>query len=338
LKPIPQPQRARRKLTATHHVKPLVLLVTNKFDVTTDFVVAALRRLGAPFIRLNTEDLFTKWNVTWTNEDAVLQRDAEIFRLRDVRSVYYRRPKTPNPGDGISPDAVPFAVKETRALLQNLLSNIDAHWISSVQATERAENKLLQLQVARHLGFRTPDTLITNQAATAEAFVAEHGATVVKPLSNGWLTDDPPRIAFTTSITPEMMAGLAEAIACSPHLLQERIDKKFDIRVTVVENSVFACRIYSQDHEETRTDFRVANTLDFRLEHELKALPKAIDDLCTRLVKAFALNFGAIDLVEGIDGYTFLEINPNGQWAWIEQLTGAPISAAIATSLARTLL
>jgi len=46
------------------------------------------------------------------------------------------------------------------------------------------------------------------------------------------------------------------------------------------------------------------------------------------------LRFSAIDLVEATDGdFWFLEANPNGQWAWIEQRTGAPVSAAIATAL-----
>ena len=48
------------------------------------------------------------------------------------------------------------------------------------------------------------------------------------------------------------------------------------------------------------------------------------------LVKALGLCFGAIDLVLTPDGrYVFLEINPSGQWEWIESLTGLPISEAL---------
>ena len=49
------------------------------------------------------------------------------------------------------------------------------------------------------------------------------------------------------------------------------------------------------------------------------------------LVRRLGLAYGAIDLVLTPDGrYVFLEINPNGQYLWIEQLTGLPISEAIA--------
>jgi glutathione synthase/RimK-type ligase-like ATP-grasp enzyme len=42
------------------------------------------------------------------------------------------------------------------------------------------------------------------------------------------------------------------------------------------------------------------------------------------------LSYGAIDLVRGLDGVTyFLEVNPLGQWLWIEDLTDVPISEAI---------
>jgi glutathione synthase/RimK-type ligase-like ATP-grasp enzyme len=52
------------------------------------------------------------------------------------------------------------------------------------------------------------------------------------------------------------------------------------------------------------------------------------------LVQALGQCFGAIDLVLHPErGYVFLEINPNGQWGWIEEFTGLPISAAFAELL-----
>jgi glutathione synthase/RimK-type ligase-like ATP-grasp enzyme len=39
------------------------------------------------------------------------------------------------------------------------------------------------------------------------------------------------------------------------------------------------------------------------------------------LVKKLGLEFGALDLIVTPDNeYVFVEINPNGQWAWIQQL------------------
>ena len=42
------------------------------------------------------------------------------------------------------------------------------------------------------------------------------------------------------------------------------------------------------------------------------------------------IKFGAIDIIKTPkDEYVFLEINPNGQWAWIEMQTGQEMSDEI---------
>jgi glutathione synthase/RimK-type ligase-like ATP-grasp enzyme len=59
-------------------------------------------------------------------------------------------------------------------------------------------------------------------------------------------------------------------------------------------------------------------------------LPPEIQDKCVRLVEQLELSYGAIDMVLTPEGrYVFLEINPNGQYLWIEEQTGMPISAAL---------
>ncbi|MDQ3698554.1 MAG: hypothetical protein M3373_11110 [Gemmatimonadota bacterium] len=63
-------------------------------------------------------------------------------------------------------------------------------------------------------------------------------------------------------------------------------------------------------------------------------LPEKVEALCVELLTELNLCFGAIDIVRAPDGeYVFLEINPNGQWAWVEERTGLPISDAIADLL-----
>ncbi|MCA1693463.1 MAG: hypothetical protein LC749_01330 [Actinobacteria bacterium] len=108
----------------------------------------------------------------------------------------------------------------------------------------------------------------------------------------------------------------------------------WELRVTVVGDQVFACRIESQVTESTRIDWRrydLENT-----PHVAHRLDPDIERRCVVLTRHFGLEFSAIDLIVTADGETvLLELNPNGQWAWIEELTGLPISAAIADVLAR---
>jgi len=53
------------------------------------------------------------------------------------------------------------------------------------------------------------------------------------------------------------------------------------------------------------------------------------------LMRRLGLVYGAIDLRLTPDGrYVFLEINPAGQFLYVEQQTGQPIAAALAALLA----
>jgi glutathione synthase/RimK-type ligase-like ATP-grasp enzyme len=55
-----------------------------------------------------------------------------------------------------------------------------------------------------------------------------------------------------------------------------------------------------------------------------------VQERCVRLIERLELCYGAIDMILTPDGrYVFLEINPSGQYLWIEMETGLPISAAI---------
>ncbi len=116
-------------------------------------------------------------------------------------------------------------------------------------------------------------------------------------------------------------------------MVQEYVPKDVELRVTIVGRKVFACAIHSQDSELTKHDWR---KYDFgNVRHELCTLPGEVEQNLIALLRFWNLSYGAIDLVRTPDGrYVFLEINPNGQWGWIEELTGAPIAETIAETLA----
>lgn len=118
-----------------------------------------------------------------------------------------------------------------------------------------------------------------------------------------------------------------------PVIFQEYIAKKLELRITVVGSQVFACALYSQECPslEGRIDFR-SNIHDIR--HEPCQLPEEIERKCVLLVKELGLQFGCIDMIITPAGeYVFLEINPNGQWLWIQDRTKMPIAKAIAELL-----
>lgn len=221
-------------------------------------------------------------------------------------------------------------MREGRALLRSLYAQLQCPWISPQAAISSAEAKPHQISVASQIGFNVPDTLVTNDPLNARRFVLENGPVVLKAASYGDLGRG--RVLHTT-LLPEWLDDYNEEIRTAPHLLQRFVDKVYDYRVTVVDRHVFACRIHSQSFLDYSVDMR-RGLSDMRMQHDKVDLPTELAGLCADIVAKLGLRFGAIDIVEDKTGkYWFLEINPNGQWAWIQDRTGTPIATTIAEAL-----
>jgi glutathione synthase/RimK-type ligase-like ATP-grasp enzyme len=200
----------------------------------------------------------------------------------------------------------------------------------------RAEAKLRQLQLAQRLGLRVPDTLITNDVDEALAFISAREGDVIAKAPSVVLARallDKAVLAYTRTIKPRDLAAIG-AITHVPVMLQSRIGKRLELRVTVVGERVFAAEIHSQTTRRTRDDWRQYDHAHTPMRAH--ALPVLVADQCRALVRELGLRYGAIDLILTPEGdYVFLEINPNGQWTWIEDAVGLSITSALCDELMR---
>lgn len=214
-------------------------------------------------------------------------------------------------------------------------------WVSHPDAIRSASVKPEQLRRASALGFPIPRTCFSNDPVYIDAFFEACGGperVVYKPYNPMMFTlpgDKRLGVVYTTRLTSRATDRLAEVRWC-PGIFQEWIPKRRDIRVTVFDRAVYAVGIASQDHDSTRDDWRAypwANSDEFPL-HAPMTLDDEISRRCVELVQSYDLKFGAIDLVESVTGETlFLELNPNGQWAWVEERTGLPMTSALVDTL-----
>jgi len=323
--PLSTPRRATS-------AEPLPLIVTNRGDHTADFLIREFEKRKAPFLRFNTEDLGNAARLTWRSSGQhCLRIDEESYELSQFRSVWYRRPVTPRIVDGDDPNLHAWASQEAREALQGLWSSHSAVWVNHPTANYAAGFKQEQLIRAASIGFRVPDTLVTNCLDDAMGFIDSHSGDVVcKPLRMGRLSiDGEEKLFFTSVITAEDLEQVADG--GEPYLFQALVPKQYDIRVTVIGGTCFAARIESQLDATSQVDWRRRGS---DLAHKMEKLPEEIERRCVALVAGYGLQFGAIDLARASDGeYSFFEINPNGQWAWIEQLTGLPLRSALADLL-----
>lgn len=303
----------------------MIIIVTNRQDHTADFLILELQRRQVDYVRFNTEDFPQHVQVVWQIDDTGLSGCFSFPKaqvdFKDIRSVWYRRPVPPMPSADIDdPVAYEFALAESQASLNGIWRSLDCFWVSHPDNLRKAEFKLYQLKVAAQVGFQLWPTMVTNSPETAQAFYHDQdGRVVYKPLRRGRLVrGESVSLIYTNPIGPCEAESLGR-VMYAPSLFQKYVPKHVEIRVTGIGNKVFAVEIHSQDRADSRHDWRRGDTAHLR--HGLHLLRFDVESKCVALVRALGLAFGAIDLILTPEGeYVFLEINPNGQWAWIQQL------------------
>ncbi len=323
-----------------------ILIVTNRADVHADIVSAKLAGAGVAPFRLNLDEFPGHFSVTlelvggrWEGALSHLVT-GDTLAVCDIGAVWMRKKASFRfLSADLAEQERAYAEGETEHVLFSLLYSLDCYWMSHPAALRAASWKGEQLLRAARLGFRVPPSLVTSRRASVDAFRARMAGDIVfKALSSPTLggADVAPeqRIAgslATTRITDEHEAEL-DAVTELPCFFQQHVPKRYELRVTVIGERVFAARIESQADPRTVTDYR-----DFSAEirYAVERLPPEIDRRCLELVRSYDLTYGAIDLIVTPTGeHVFLENNPVGQFLFVEELVPElDLSGALAACL-----
>lgn len=316
-----------------------ILIVTNSREIAVDQVCNYLSKLKTYFVRINTDFLYKDTNNISVFLDEEYQSGNIFFdqcglTLSEIGVVWYRRPLYKQ--NGLC-DQFEFVEGELSSFFWSFLSNLDVRWVNSPWVATRLleHNKLHQMKVASSMGLLIPKTLISNNFNDILSFVSNlpNGA-IVKTIHSKIIKMNEGQDfgIFAQPINTEMVKKFKKDFSISPVMIQEYIKKSIELRITVVGNRIFSCAIHSQDSKRTMHDWR---RYDFEnVKHEIYELPKNVEEKILKFTHYFKLNFAAIDMVLTPSGeYIFLEVNPSGQFGWIEKLTGMPIAESIANLL-----
>jgi glutathione synthase/RimK-type ligase-like ATP-grasp enzyme len=309
-----------------------VVIISEPSDVHAQSVAGALARAGEDAVRiLNFADLPQRIRVDMALSNArgsgfaLTFDDGERLRLEEVRSFWWRRPQAFGIPSGLAPHAHQFALTELSTALQGMWQASEALWVNDIVRDAAAAHKPWQLELARQIGLSIPDTLITTDPDNARAFWdARGGAVVYKPFLqtfHSWRE--------TRRLRAEDMA-LIETVRLAPVIFQELVPGAADLRVTVIGSEIFPAAVNIE---------RMEYKLDVRLNqqaYERHELPAPVCEKLLLLMQRLGLEYGAIDLRLTPDGdYVFFEVNPAGQFLFVEHACGLPISEALAAHLMR---
>ena len=274
-------------------------------------------------------DFHVKSNAHQTN----IIVDNNHYNIENFRSVWYLKPYLPS--ELICYPVVEYRefikkqFKDSRESLFNLLSH--KKWLPNPHKMFEFSNKVTQLNLATKCGFDIPNTLVTSNPITAKKFIAENDEVIVKQLaSNISLFVD--KTIFSNILKHEDVEEI-DSLKLAPCIFQEYIEKEFEMRVTYINGKIFAVKIDSQKDKNTRIDWR-------KKPHEKSILIEpCILDIETqnkiyKFMKMSNLNFGCFDFIMATNRKTyFLEINPNGQWYFLDENTRHGIAFEIADYL-----
>ncbi|MBZ6253600.1 ATP-grasp ribosomal peptide maturase [Streptomyces olivaceus] len=313
-----------------------VLIIAAHDDWPTDRIVLELETRGVDVFRMDTADFPQQLVLAgridqgraWTGDLTTKHRTVELSR---VGAVYYRAPGAFRFPEGMSGPEERFAAAQARAGLGGVLSALECRWVNHPTAMARAEYKPVQLAAARACGLHIPPTLLTNRPDDVRAFAAEVGGPIVcKPVASPVLIEGGQlKSVYTQRLVPEDLEDL-RGVDTTAHLFQAWAPKAYEVRLTIAGDRMLAAAIHAGSeaaHADWRSDYG-------SLTYTTTTVPDSVAAGVRRLMDRLQLRFGAADFIVGPEGqWTFLEVNPCGQWDWIQGATGLPIAEAIADEL-----
>jgi len=312
-----------------------VLIVTNDHDEHADAVILELTKRGVPVFRFHPEDFPHACSVSIEIQDGrilgELRNADHRVAFDDICAAWYRRSRNLYMG-GVSRTSEKlddYVKTQSTATVVAVCAGLETLWVSHPFKLRRGEVKALQLAEASRAGLKIPHTLISNDPARAATFIDALGDTecAIKPLIAVGVTDDQ---GYRLPLTTTLPAGHPlESLSLAPTMLQPYVDKAFELRCVVIGDKIFSAKMDSQADEKSRIDWRGGDPA-----HEIFHLPEHVEASIHRLMDSFGLNFASLDMIVTPEGeYVFLELNPNGQWLWLEFELGMPLVASMADLL-----
>jgi hypothetical protein len=310
----------------------VILAVSHPRDLHARAVLEALARRGAEASLLDLSDLPARGRLALAYGRAggrELRLDGRPpVGAAGVSALWWRRPQLPRAPARLGAARRAFAERQTLAAVVGWVASLEpqARLVNHPWRDDAAGQKTFQLAAAGRAGLRLPQTLVTSDPAEARAFLAQQGrAGAVQKAVQATRTD----WRQTRAVGARGAAGVRD-LRHAPVILQQRVPG-VDVRATVVGDRLFAAEI----------DARRSTSPDDYRGHERSCrfarcrLPAAVERGLRVLMAELGILYGAADFRRGADGgWYFLELNPGGQWLFVEQRTGQPISEAVAGLLA----
>ena len=315
----------------------MIFICSTNTDDSTSNVIDWLLYYKKKFIRLNDGKRIQKLSIYLSNSLTKISMDS--FNSNSINSYWYRRGSFEiatnfftNLKNPVKKKLNWFYYRESQGI-QELVNYYLKTEVPSINSFEDNKlNKLIALFEAKQFGLKIPPTLITNNKTELTNFIGKHKQIVVKAISQGFSYQFNKKDYFfhTTLISKNDLKEFPDTF--NPILVQEALEKKYELRIFFLNDKFYASAIFSQNDEKTRIDFRNYNTTRPNRVVPYK-LPESLKTQLKGLMRKLNLNSGSFDIVVNKKGYFFLEVNPIGQYNQVSDPCNYNLDQIIALNL-----
>ncbi len=305
-----------------------VLVLTNAADATSDYLCSRLADGEVPYVRFNTDVDCETARLVYNEGGHNLSWKGQHLSPTQVSAVVLRRPKPIGLGSAADEQSKGHASLEWSEGLEGFLAHIETvKWINHPSRNCMASHKIEQLTRAKRYNLSVPSTTVTNSQDVAKGFVeSQKNGVVVKPMSSGYIErESGDSIIYTREFHKTNLIHL-ESLGTCPVMFQEKIRKRTDVRVTVLDEAMIAIEMNRiESSGEQVLDIRRDNMRN--IQYGRIEIPDSIRTNLRALLVSYGLRFAAVDFgISKTGEWVFFEINPNGQWAWLDLEADAGIS------------
>lgn len=305
----------------------MILLLSEERDITSTLVALWLLAQNVDYTRINSLQTLEEKILLKHNKFSLMNKDVKSLWFRRVFTSYITRNKI----DANYKEFRKYLIGSSMYFLKNLSSFSDnSYQLGNPYNT--GLSKLKQFQIAEKLGMKVPKTILTNNKEELKRFKREIGRIVMKPLQEAvsFFLNDKSYISYTKKITDAQIESFPDTFF--PCTFQEQIDKDFEIRAFFIESELYSIAMFTQENDNTLIDSRNLDDTDEYRCVPMK-LPNEISNKIEALMLHFGLNTGVLDLIFFEGEFTFLEINPVGQFGSVSHFGNYGLEKRIAQKL-----
>lgn len=294
--------------------KEMILVITSSIDETASFIINKFSD-RADFFRIDV-DLFDQFIFSVEAGNWKITNSYGTITMNQVHSIYYRKPILPDL-HSFHPQYHTMIQRDIISVVNGIVDSFNGIVLTKPSVLRKTENKVYQLICAQKYGFHMPHSYIGNSNQICMSYSS--GDSIIKPITTGKIYGSNGFEIYQTS----MFQKFQNDVSLTPVYLQAYIPKAYEVRATIINQMVYPVRIDTQNKIDWRADYS-------NHHYSLVSMPSETVEQCFQMMRDFELSFGAFDFIVTPDNHwVFLEVNPNGQWLWLEQSLNLDISDSI---------